>query len=218
MKRGIIWISLMVVLEAAVFSTPVEAALVTIEIEGVVDDVVDPDYFLNGRIDIGDVITGSYTYDTSTPNSSPLPLPYGARYEHFAYPSGFSLSVGGLDFMTDPANTSFLLEIINDYPYDDAYIVVSYENLPLAYGPRVNNIAWYLKDYSGTAISTVDLTSAAPLLGDWQGNHLSIGGGPGDRVGFVVVGHVTSAVVVPEPATVFLFSLGGLILGRKAKN
>lgn len=63
------------------------------------DDVHDPDNYLNGRIQVGDLITGTYTYGTDTPDSNPLS--YGGRYGHFAYPCGFSLRVGGLDFITE---------------------------------------------------------------------------------------------------------------------
>ena len=108
-------------------SLPAKAELVTIKIEAVVDDVVEAGDYLNGRIKVGDLIRGAYTYDTDTPDSSPLPD--GARYEHFAYPCGISLSVGGLDFMTDPANTNFLIEIVNNYPYADGYGVVRFSHL-----------------------------------------------------------------------------------------
>ena len=193
---------------------PVNGALIMIGIEAVVDDVQDPDNYLDGRINIGDLITGSYTYDTDTPDSSPLP--YGGRYEHFGYPYGISLSVGGLDFVTDPGNTNFLIEILNDYP-DDAYSVVSYNNLPLSTGISVNNISWGLDDYSGTALSSIELPRTAPVLPNWEGNYLSIGGG-GDREGFTFSGHVTSAVVIPESTTILLLSLGGLVFVRKANK
>ena len=109
-------------------SLPVNGALITIGIEAVVDDVHDVDNYLDGRINVGDLITGSYTYDTDTPDSNPSAKV--GDYEHYAHPSGFSLSVGELDFKTDPANTNFLIEIVDDYA-DDFYLVASYSNLPL---------------------------------------------------------------------------------------
>jgi hypothetical protein len=191
---------------------PAEATLVTIAIEAVVDSVDDPFGYLEGNITPGDIITGIYIYDTATPDSSPLP---GAgRYEHYAHPAGFALSVGGLDFVTDPANTHFLIEIVNNYPSDDGYGVVSYNNLPVSNGTSVNNISWALKDYSATALSSVELTTTAPVLTDWQVNHLNIGGGPG-RSGFVFQAHVTSAVVIPEPSTILLLGFGTIALVRK---
>jgi hypothetical protein len=211
-KRKIMVLALAILGGVILRSSPVEATLVTIEIEAVVDSVDDPFGYLEGNITPGDIITGIYTYDTDTPDSSPLP---GAgRYEHYAHPSGFSLSVGGLDFVTDPANTHFLIEIVNNYPSDDGYGVVSYNNLPVSNGTSVNNISWALKDYSATALSSVELTTTAPVLTDWQVNYLNIGGGPG-RSGFVFQAHVTSAVVIPEPSTILLLGFGTIALVRK---
>ena len=141
-------------------------------------------------------------------------MPYGGRYEHFTYPYGISLSVGELDFRSDPTNTNFLIEIANNYPYADGYGVVSYGNCSLPNAAAVNNIAWGLRDDSGTAISSIQLPATAPVLNDWQVNFLSIGGGP-DREGFTFSGHVTSAFVIPEPTTIlFLGFAGGALLGR----
>lgn len=196
---------------------PVNGALITIGIEAEVDDVHDADNYLEGRINVGDLITGSYTYDTDTPDSNPLPGV--GDYEYFAYPSGFSLSVGGLDFMTDPANTDFLIEIVNNFP-GDAYSVISYRNLALSDATSVNNISWGLRDYSAsaTAISSIDLPTTAPVLDDWPTNFLDIGGGPRSRVGFSFSAHVTSAVVIPEPTTILLVGMGGLIFVRRIKK
>jgi len=74
----------------------------------VVDYVGDPYNYLNGMVNVGDLITGTYTYDTNTPDSNPSS--HVGDHEHFAYPCGFSLSVGGLDFTTDPADTYFFVE------------------------------------------------------------------------------------------------------------
>ncbi len=194
---------------------PANSALVIIEIEAVVDDVQDPDNYLDGGINIGDLITGTYTYDTDTPDSSPSPNV--GRYEYYGYPCGFFLTVGGFEFVTDPADSYFFLEIGNDIYVDD-YLVRSDRNLPLSNGTSVNNITWSLQDLSATALTSTELPTIAPVLEDWQVNHLSIGGGPGDRVGFSLSGHVTSAVVIPEPTTVVLLGLGGVIFVQRGKK
>jgi len=96
--------------------------------------------------------------------------------------------------------------------------VVSYNNLALSNGTKVNNIAWALRDDSASAISGVDLTATAPALDDWQANFLDIGGGPGQRVGFVFEAHVTSAVVIPEPTTILMLGLGGSVFVRRIEK
>jgi len=214
-KRKFMVLAMAILAGLILWPSPAEATLITIEIEAVVDSVDDPFGYLEGNITPADIISGIYTYDTDTPDSSPLP---GAgRYEHYAHPAGFSLSVGGLDFVTDPANTDFLIEIVNNYPYDDGYGVVSYNNLPLSNGTSVNNTSWGLKDYSATAISSIELTATAPVLDDWDVNRLAVNGGTRARP-FGIMSHVTSAVVIPEPATVLLLSFGGLIFVRRGKK
>jgi len=199
------------------FFGPVGAggALITIEIEGVVDSVYDPHGYLEGKISSGDIITGLYTYDLSIPDSNPLPQ--GADYEHLVPPCGISLSVGDFVFQTDMTNVNFLIEIINNYPPVDNYLVRSHNNLPLSNGTLIGGISWLLEDSTGNALSSDALPTTAPVLDDWGFNRLNIGGGTRARP-LGIQGRVTSVVVIPEPATVLLFSFGGLIFVRRAKK
>jgi len=211
MKRAIIALFVIVGLACCVRSA--QGAIITIAIEGVVDHVADPDNYLEARINIGDLITGSYTYDTDTPDSNPLSNV--GIYEHHTYPYGFSLSVGGVNFMTNPANIYFLVEVGNDIYVDD-YVVRSYDNLPLANGTSVNNISWSLQDSSATAITSIELPIMPPVLADWTVNYLN--GGGGGRAGFAFLGHVTSVVVIPEPGTILLLGFGAIGFVRKVRR
>ena len=189
---------------------PVRAALITIEIEAVVDSVEDQGNYLEGQINPGDTITGFYIYESTTPDSSPL-VTLG-RYEHSTPPHGIFLSVGGFDFETDPANVDFVLGIVNDGTSgDDSYWLISYNNLPLPNGTLVDQISWQLDDPTGNALSTTELPTTAPVLEDWQsiyGLHLE-----GVKDTFHVVAEVTSAI--PETTTLFLLGIGGLLLRKR---
>jgi hypothetical protein len=120
---------------------------------------------LESRINVGDIITGVYIYDSSTPGSDQWPD--SGLYKHDAAPAGITLMVGGLVFMTDPENVDFTLEIENNAcyvsGYQDSYAVESQNNLPVPNGFPVNNISLVLIEPYATPFDT------SPLL--FQGMH-----------------------------------------------
>jgi len=181
--------------------TAAGATMITIEIEAVVDSVSDEGNYLEGKIEVGDIITGSYSY-----NSSVTRLP-GHRYEFYSAPSGVVLSVGGFDFKTDPSNVYFEMGIGNDLSWGDTYFFISFNNLPLSNDTLVDGILWSLKDPTGTALSSDALPTTAPILDQWGDNRLRL---HGERGRYIVDAHVSSAI--PEPATIILLSMGGLFL------
>lgn len=186
------------------WATAAQGALITIEIEGVVDSVDDSLGYLEGNVNIGDTITGSYTYDSSVTR-----LP-GERYQFDSPPCGVFLSAGEFDFQTDPSNVYFEMGIGNDLSWGDTYFFISFNNLPLSNGTEVGYISWQLDDPTGNALSSDALPITTPVLEDWQGNRLRL---EADRTYFIDA-HVTSAI--PEPATIILLSMGGLFLRKKS--
>jgi len=201
-----------VMLGLVLYSSLAEGALITIQIEGVVDNVMDVGNYLEGKIKVGDTFTGSYTYDSDTPDSSPLDLVQG-NYWHYNPPAGISLNVGGFDFKTDPANVEFHVAIRNDIQPggSDIYALGSSNNLLLSNGTSVEGITWQLYDPTGNALSSDALPTTAPVLEDWQSNVLHIYGYK-DR--FHIYATVTSAQIIPEPATILMLGFGCLLLRK----
>jgi len=209
MNCGIILPFVVIICALSFSARPAHSILITIEITAEVDSVDDPSGYLEGNISVGDTITGTYTYESTTLDTNPSP--YVGAYEHFASPAGIFLSVGGFDFTTDPTNVDFLVEVVNNYPSGDYYLVRSYNNLALSNGTLVDHISWQLDDSTATALSNIDLPTSPPILDDWQaGNHLRL---HGERFGYIVDAHVTSAI--PEPATIVLFVIGALLLKKR---
>jgi len=204
-----------------------DATLVIVAIDAEVTSISDgtPTGFLENRINVGDMITGVYIYDLSTPDSDLDPLGRRGLYEHDAPPCGITLTVGGFVFMTDPENVDFTVVVKNDYSTiitsnDDVFELESERNLPADIGVPLNYISLTLYDSSGTAISSDALPSAAPVLDDWEGREIIIRSS-WDRAngyGFTIRGRPTSAVLIPEPATVCLLALGALGLLRRRKG
>lgn len=209
MKRGIILTVVVIICALSFSARPARATLITIEITAEVDFVYDPSGCLEGNIGVGDIITGAYTYESSTADSSPLD-PIKGDYLHYAPPAGISLSVGGFDFQTNPADVRFAVSVRNNNPSgDDIYAIVSYNNLALSNGSLVNDIYWQLTDHTASALSSDALPTTPPILDHWQANHLFL------RIDekSIVTAYVTSAV--PEPATIVLFVIGALLLRNR---
>ena len=146
MKRGTMLLIAAGVCLLAFQSQRADATLITISIEAEVDYVEDLGNYLEGKINPGDIITGTYTYDSTTADSYPSD-PLVGRYSHYSPPAGISLTVGGFYFTTDSSNTDFLVGIANNVTSDglhDSYWLHSYNNLPLANGTLVDDISWSL--------------------------------------------------------------------------
>lgn len=211
MKTNIVSIMAACFCSISFCAKPADAALITIQIEAVVDSVQDEGNYLEGKIGVGDIIKGFYTYESSTSDTNPSS--YVGDYEHFLSPCGIFLSVGGFDFQTDLTNVYFLAEIINDSisgGLHDGYIVISYSNVPLSSGVPVDYISWLLRDSTGVALSSDALPTTAPVLNDWRTNRLRL---EADRR-YLVDAHVTSAI--PEPAMMILLGIGGLFLRKRS--
>jgi hypothetical protein len=197
--------------------------IITIGIEAVVNNVTDADNLLEGKITAGSIITGTYTYDTSTPDTNPATET--GMYIHYSLPYGMALTVGGIIFKSAPQNTMFTIGITNASPgqmFSDSYGIRSYNNVPVLDGIQVDEFSWALEDYTNTAVSSTVLPTIAPVLSDWSYNILYIGGGVGGtspcyEKEFYIEAEVTSAVLVPEPMSLILFGFGLLAL-RKRKQ
>jgi hypothetical protein len=206
MKRTIVLIGMALVFCALAAN----GALITIEIEAVVDNVWDGGYYLEGKIGPGDTIRGTYSYNSDMPDSATEP--WLGEYEYSQHPYGMILGVGDFRFETAPEDVDFIIYVSNDRlsPKGDIYNIVSKSNLPLSNGTPVESIWWQLNDNTGSALSSDALPTTFPFLNDWEGNVLGIDAYR--RYG--ISAHVTSAI--PEPCTIILLGLGGLVLRKRS--
>jgi len=196
--------------------------LVIIQFNAEVTSVSDYWGILQGEITVGDTIAGTYTYDTSAPNLNP---PGNlARYEYHAPPSGVSVHISGFESGSDPDNTNFFVEIEDDAHLvagtRDTFSLVSENNLPFGSDVFVDDISLDFEDYSGHALSSVALPTHAPAVVDWSLAQVYISGNDlqNNRLFFSITGDLTSAVLIPEPATVLLLGMGCMVLLRRHRH
>jgi hypothetical protein len=173
---------------------PVQAVLITIEITGKVTEGYGS--LWGDGIHEGAVFNGTYTYDSSAPDTSDR-SDIGL-YVHDS-PYGLNISLGGFEFETVPNHTGqFNITITDNGPNADSYSVESNQNAPLSNGATVNTFFWSLHG-PDSVISSTDLPVEAPLLSQWPGNILFIYGKDVLGNGYLIEGVVTQAI--PEPAT-----------------
>ncbi len=152
----------------------VYAEPVCISITANVNDVDDMDNILSGSINIGDVVSGTYIYDSMTPDTNLLSTV--GDYQHTSAEYGVSLNVNGLNFKTDPSDVDFLVEIVNDHgnPASDNYLFRSYNNIFDVSSvsdmgmETMNHISWQLDDSTLTANLSDMLPISPPILSDWN--------------------------------------------------
>jgi hypothetical protein len=189
-----------------------QATVIQIGFTGLVDSVDDPCNLLQNEIQSGGLISGYYIYDSETPDSTPE-LTWSGLYRHTTAPYGMSLTIGEITFQTDTADVYFDVGVVNNFnETEDCYRITSNNNLPLN-DLYISRLSWFLDDYSGDAISSIELPDTVPDLSAWQSNLLLVDGWRGSEL-FEFSGHVTDVWLIPEPATILLFAFGGLLLRR----
>ncbi|MEN6385028.1 MAG: PEP-CTERM sorting domain-containing protein [Phycisphaerales bacterium] len=191
----------------------VQAVPVTIQISGNITSASGSG--LPSTIYDGVSFLGTYTYDTSTPDS--YSSAYSGYYQHSS-PYGINLSLGGYQFQTAANHIGrFDIEIGNDDPGPpligplDYYLVCCNAFIPID-GITINSFTWNLHDTSYTAISSDALPVTAPVLTDWEFNKFYIFGS-GNNGDFSITGTITEAV--PEPLTISLLAIGLILCNRR---
>lgn len=203
----------LVVAALAVCAGKARSEIVTIRIEGEISYVDSVSEWLNDNFTVGEIITGVYVYDTSTPDSSGSPN--SGHYWHYTDPYGIYLDIGDIVVQTDPDNVEFFMSMVNT-DVDDYYVIASLRNLPIPNGPSVHRIGWQLDDPSATALSSDDLLATPPVLEHWQSIYgLTVEFG--ERGGWGIRGHINSATLIPEPTTCLLLACGGIAFLRRRR-
>ena len=124
------------------------AWLITVGIAADVTEMDDRSGLLQGKVSIGAIIEGTYTYDTSAPDTRDAPNI--GEYRFSCTPCGIALQVGGFVFKTDPNSVDFIVTTVNDGPgivdTYDRFRLDSSQNVGLDHDISVRNILIWLED------------------------------------------------------------------------
>ena len=201
-------------------TTPTTAQLVTVAITGEVWSASDPVGILPNPIQVGDLMSGTYTYDTSSPDLHSYD-PSSGYFRFSQPPSGISLKIGNYTFETDPDNMDFRVSL--DYNVDAAgsswndFTLESDKTRPLPDGTELGPVFLYFGTTKGDdtdILSSYDLPLTAPDMDYWGGGSFRISPPPGPSIH----GYITSVVLIPEPATITLLATAALALIRRRPN
>ena len=138
--------------------------LITISFTATVTEVNDTAHAL-GNVQVGDTITGRYTYDAA--KSDDHPAPEIGSYAYYTAPNGMRANIGGKVVESNQQDVFFGIGLTNNYLGRDTYGVNSFYNLPLSGQYAITFFGFQLYDPTQTALKNTNLLKTAPRLSDW---------------------------------------------------
>jgi hypothetical protein len=204
------------------------ATTVTVLMTGTLTAVDDSNSVTDGSLTFGVPYSLTLSYDDTVSDSDSDPLfgtylvpaataSYGVVVGNYRFESGGILNVGLLDGFFDPSEDT--LSWFADQFTNSGVLDPGVSFAPFGY----SNIALY--DYTGTALSSDDLTDA-----NWDRSHYA-----SDNQAFYLflevldprtagqdyvelVGTIDLMTVLPEPSTIWLLALGSFALVRRRQR
>jgi hypothetical protein len=184
-----------------------QGAMITFDFTGRVTSVTDPSGILTGKIGADDLLTGSVTFDSETPNW----LPEDGTLGIYRSPNAsLSVSIGNVGLLQ--TGEAVYIDVANE-SYGDGYSIGA--AAPVYSGDlRFSEFeAVHIEDPTGTALSTDALPLTPPPLSafQWRGFGSFVYGPNGELASFA--GEILT--LTPEPATLALVGLALVTLPRR---
>jgi PEP-CTERM motif-containing protein len=188
-------------LVAAVAET--NAAPITFNFQGTVELV---DQSLTGAFAIGQLLSGSYTFESATLGSGATPTSYDAL-------TGVSFTIGSYLATSDGSVSEIAVQ--NDPTLDFYDVTVQALVGGSVGGDLPNTFAIRLQDFTGLALNSEDLPTTPPPLAQFPVTQWFLQFDSGAQVEGSLTS-LTQATSVPEPSSLLLLSSGliGLALRR----
>lgn len=191
------------IVAATAHATPAYATLITFEYAGEITGVLDNDNLLGGAVNVGTLFSGSFTFESTTPDSLPKD-PFTGSYEDAL--TAISGGIGPLLFSASGALTSEI-QIINVDPGVDSDIyTASASGLEALLLIERLDFFFVLGDFDGAALQNDSLLLSPP---DFSLIDSTIFQLATESRNVVLIGDITS--VIPEPGTLLLFTVGSVV-------
>ena len=143
--------------------------LITVEFDGLVTAVTDPNGDLQNNVGLGDPVVGHFTYDETVPDEHAKPGV--GRYRFVATQSMGVVTTSGLLFASDTTSTNITIKVTNDKKTNvlkDQYEFKSTSNRDVLPGVGVLAINILLVDDTATALSSDALADQRPDEVTWS--------------------------------------------------
>jgi hypothetical protein len=204
-RPTVICVALLVV----AFSSPSWAVPITFEFTGQVTSIVDADSVLAGEVAVGHTFTGSYTFESTLPDSYPYPDPNGSRGYYASPSSVMHVNIGAFDLWSGTQN---LIQVVNESSID-ALILSS--TAFRSSGLDVEGMVVKVHDSSGVVFDDDSLPATLPPFSAFSWSSFQIEGRRvvDDPVGFAINGVILT--LTPEPTSFGLLIVGAVLSGKR---
>ena len=196
MKKAALFVSGLLL--SALTCAPAMAEVVRVRLVARVTNVVDIQGLLNGKIVQGQRLSGTYVYNTNTPNQSPTPDV--GQYQPYANEARVRFVSGGLVFESNQPTQEIHITVDAEEPATDGtFWYASSDNKPLSTGVTLESIRVQFHGFGSVTQSTA-LPAVAPTLADYTTKEVTI---TGSGLSFMVFADIESAeLIVPEAVQV----------------
>lgn len=185
-------------------ATHVRGDMVTFAFTGVTTVFTDGDG-VGWSIPNGTALSGTFTFDSSVPDSSPDDPEYGRYYNTI---TDLSLQLNGYAALHTTGISNHIY-VLND-PINDQYILLDRE---LEYRGYPTNFSFLFADEQSSVFDDIALPVSPPPVNEFEYTGFIL---RGDDDQFGVNGVVTSLTLVPEPSTLLLL-VGATLLARRPR-
>lgn len=171
---------------AAAISSSVQAELAVFNVNATITDVYDSANVLQGRITIGNPVSGTYQFETQVPDEDPN-VEYARYNQANTGAIGFDLITGGVSLKTDPTVPGHMHFIDMGNSFSDFYHIGSWGNRELSDGVKIDDITLDLYDDTGVALNHTLLSATAPTIGAFTYRNIYISGTDANGLNYFTV-------------------------------